>query len=291
MIAAVEANDHYFANVLCYKDQTGKFMFDMAFPFSANINIDPRSTVPDPAAPGKMISNTNYGKAYIQYNAQHIAMMKPGGVFDKVKAAGMPVGLSILGNWDQAGWNNFKTLADATAFAGIVAQEVREKGFKAILADDEYSLRVTNPHPGSYVMVMSEIKRLLPDIFLVYYQIGGGASPYTKPDGRTIKMGDIADAIICPFYPQYPDERYLTTYGFQKSKWFATSKETDTDPAYAQKAKADGIGGMFFFDVRGELGSPSIYEPFAQKMKNMTLADPSGCLYGDEFPGVNDQVR
>lgn len=291
MIAAVEANDHYFANVLCYKDKAGKFMFDMAFPFSANINIDPRSTLPDPAAPGKTISNTNYGKAYIQYNAQHIAMMKPGGVFDKVKAAGMPVGLSILGNWDAAGWDNFKTLADATAFAGIVAKEVREKGFKAILADDEYSLHVSGAHPASYTMVMSEIKRLLPDIFLCYYQIGGGALPYTKPDGTTVKMGDIADAIICPYYPQYPDNSYLTTYGFQKNKWFATAKEDAFKPEHADKAKAEGIGGVFFFDVRGEAGSPYVYGPYAQKLKNMTLADPSGCLYGGEFSGVNDQVR
>ncbi|MET3879688.1 hypothetical protein [Chitinophaga sp. OAE865] len=291
MIAAVEANDHYFANVLCYKDTAGKFMFDMAFPFSANINIDQRSVLPDPTTPGKTISNTNYGKAYIQYNAQHVAMMKPGGVFDKVKAAGMPVGLSILGNWDEAGWDNFKTLADATAFAGVVAKEVREKGFKAILADDEYSRHASGAHPSSYVMVMSEIKRLLPDIFLCYYQYGAGAVPYTKPDGTTIRMGDVADAIICPYYPQYPDADYLTTYGFQKNKWFATATEDAYSTDYAQKAKADGIGGMFFFDVRGRSSSPNVYRPFAQKLKNMKLADPSGCLYEREFSGVNDQVR
>lgn len=291
MIAAVEANDRYFANVLCYKDTAGKFMFDLAFPFSANINIDPRSTLPDPAAPGKTISNPNYGKAYIQYNAQHIAMMKPGGVFDKVKAAGMPVGLSILGNWDEAGWDNFKTLADATAFAGVVAKEVREKGFKAILADDEYSRHVSGAHPASYVMVMSEIKRLLPDIFLCYYQLGGGATPYTKPDGTTVKMGDIADAIICPYYPQYPDESYSSLYGFPNNKWFATGKEVAYDTDYAQKAKADGIGGIFFFDVRGRSSSPDVYRPFAKALKNMTLADPSGCLYENEFSGVNDEIR
>jgi hypothetical protein len=290
IIAAVEVNEHYFPNVLCYKDKAGKFMFDMAFPFSANINIDQRKTVPDPAAPRKTISNTNYGKAYVQYNAQHIAMMKPGGVFDKVKAAGMPVGLSILGNWDKAGWNNFRTLADATAFAEIVAKEVREKGFKAILADDEYSLSVPDAHPASYVMVMSEIKRLLPDIFLCYYQIGGGNIPYTKPDGTTIKMGDIADAIICPFYPQYPAGDYLTRYGFQKNKWFATGNEDAYDPDYATQAKTDGIGGLFFFNVRGQASSPLVYAPFAKGLKDMTLAGPTG-LYSPEFSGVNDVIR
>nr|WP_295877462.1 hypothetical protein [uncultured Chitinophaga sp.] len=292
MIAAVEANDHYFANVLCYKDKTGKFMFDLSFPFSANINIDKRSTVPDPATPGKTITNTNYGKAYVQYNEQHIAMMKPGGVFDKVKAAGMPVGLSILGNWDEAGWDNFKTLADATAFAEVVAKEVKEKGFKAILADDEYSYGASSSHPASYVMVMSEIKRLLPDIYLVYYQIGGGSTPYTKPDGTTVRMGDIADAIICPGYPQYPDKSYSSIYGFSKNKWFATNKEIyNYDTTYAQKAKADGIGGIFFFDVRGRVSSTPVYKPFARTLKNMTLVDPSGCLYEDEFTGVNDKIR
>lgn len=290
MIAVVEANNNYFGNVLCYKDKAGKYMFDLAFPFSANINIDKRSTVPDPAAPGKTISNPNYSKAYVQYNPQHVAMMKPGGVFDQIKAAGMPVGLSILGNHDEAGWNNFKTLADATAFAQIVAKEVREKGFKAILADDEYSNDVSNAHPASYVMVMSEIKRLLPDIYLVYYQLGGGATPYTKPDGTTIKMGDIADAIFCPYYPQYPDNSYLTTFGFQKNKWFAANREDAYDTTYAATAKADGIGGVFFFNVQGQ-SSLDLYKPFARSLKNMTLADPSGCLYGGVFDGVNDKVR
>jgi hypothetical protein len=292
MIAAVEANDHYFPNVLCYKDESGKFMFDLAIPFSANINIDQRLTLPDPANPGKTITNTNYGKAYIQYNSQHIAMMKPGGVFDKVKSAGMPVGLSILGNHDQAGWNNFKNLADATAFAEIVAKEVREKGFKAIMADDEWSKSVSNADPASYVMVMSEIKRLLPDIFLCYYQYGGGATPYTKPDGTTIKMGDVADVIICPYYPQYPEDVYSSLWGFSKNKWFASCSESHGyEASFAKRAKADGIGGIFFYDVRGRSSSPGVYQPFAKALKNMTLADPSGCLYGSEFSGVNDEVR
>ena len=58
MIALVEANDHYFPNVNCYRDQNGKPVFDLAFPFSANLNINPST-----------------GKAYVQYNPEHQAML------------------------------------------------------------------------------------------------------------------------------------------------------------------------------------------------------------------------
>jgi hypothetical protein len=34
-----------------------------------------------------------------------------------------------------------------------------------------------------------------------------------------------------------------------------------------------------------------LYRPFAQNLKNMTLANPSGCLYRSEFSGVNDEIR
>lgn len=270
MIAIVEVNDHLFANVNCYKDQNGKPLFDLAFPFSANMNIDPAT-----------------GKAYVFYNPQHQAMIRLG-VFDQVRNAGVPVGLSILGNHDDAGWSNFKTLEDATAFAQIVAREVRQKKFAAVLSDDEYSNSVSGAHPASYVMVMSEIKRLLPATYLCYYRYGGGATPY---NGK--KMGDAADVAFGAFYPEYPSNAYLTTYGFPKSKWFPSCSETDggfADPAATvAQAKADGLGGFMFYNVWGRANSPGFYSPYVTALKGKTLTVANGCLNPNQQDFINGQ--
>ncbi|HEY0271842.1 MAG TPA: hypothetical protein VGC22_01600, partial [Chitinophaga sp.] len=195
MVAIVEVNDHAFANVNCFVDANGKPMFDLAFPFSANLNINP-----------------NTGKAYVSYNPEHQAMLRLG-TFTAVMRKGVPVGLSLLGNHDDAGFSNFTSLEDARDFAQLVAIEVRKLGFSAVLTDDEYSNYVTDADPHSYLMFMLELKRLLPDIYLCYYMTGGGNGTY---NGK--QMGDIADALFTIFYPQYPGNR---PYGAPNSKTFA----------------------------------------------------------------------
>ena len=264
LVAVVEVNDHLFSNVSCYRDSaTGKPIFDLAFPFAANLNIDPGT-----------------GKAYVSYNPEWQAMLA-NGTFTQVQNAGIPVGLSLLGNHDAAGWSNFANLADATAFAQLVAIQVRRYGFSAVLTDDEYSNYVSNADPNSYVMVMSEIKRLLPDIFLCYYDIGGGSGSY---NGK--QMGDIADANFPPFYPEYPSN----DDNFPNSKTFASCSETDGgfgDPvATATQLKNEGRNGFMFYNV---WAGGSFYAPYVSGLKGLTLATPQGCLNGQEYDFINGQ--
>ncbi len=260
VIAIVEVNDHLFHNVTCFVDKNGKQLFDLALPFAANLNIDP-----------------NTGKAYVSYNPEWQAMIK-NGTFKQVQNTGMKVGISLLGNHDDAGWSNFKNLADATAFAQLVAYQVRQKNFAAVLSDDEYSNYVSGADPNSYVMVMSEIKRLLPDIFLCYYVYGGGSGSY---NGK--QMGDICDAAFSAFYPQDPN---YGTYNFPNKKCFASCEDGGGYPDLQGLIK-NGAGGVMVYNVGG--GSPSFYNPIASTLKNMTLAVPAGCLNPNEYDFINGQ--
>lgn len=265
MVALVEVNDHYFPNVNCLKDQDGKPIFDLAFPFSANLNIDPGT-----------------GKPYVSYNPQHQAMLR-NGTFRVVQNAGIPVGLSLLGNHDAAGLANFPNLAEATAFAQLVAIEVRKVGYSAVLFDNEYSDRPSvTPDPNSYLMVVSEIKRLLPDVFLCFYDFGGGASG--TYNGK--RMGDIADAIF-PDYGATP-----SVYGFPKEKGFYSYIEAgSSNPplATAQMVRQQGYRGMMFFNVTGRSSVPAYYGPLALALKNKILQVQQGCLNPNEFAFVNGQ--
>ena len=263
LVAIVEVNDHLLANVNCYLDQNGRPVIDLALPFAANMNIDPTT-----------------GKAYVSYNPEWQAMLN-NGTFRTVQAAGIPVGLSILGNHDAAGWSNFANLADATDFAQLVAIQVRQHGFSAVLSDDEYSNYVSNADPNSYVMVMSEIKRLLPDIFLCYYEFGGGSGTY---NGK--QMGDIADAMFPPFYPEYPDNEF----NFPNNKTFISCEDGNIgDPSWITQLKSEGRRGIMDYNLSGDIGAATGFAPFVTALKGVTLTVAPGCLNPNETDFINGQ--
>lgn len=268
MVAIVEANDHFLPNVNCYRDQDGKLMFDLMFPFSANLNIDPGT-----------------GKPYVHYNAQHTVFMS-NGIYTRVKSSGIKTGLSLLGNHDAAGLANFNNLADATAFAQLVAIEVRRYGFDAVLGDDEYSKITATTNDSSYVMVMSEIKRLLPDKFICFYVYGFGYGSW-----RGKKMGDVCDAAFPPYYPQYPDNSFQTTYRFPKSRCFASCSETAGgfgNPAQVMaQLNQEGYKGCMFYNVCGRSTSANFYAPYALGLKGATISVAAGCLNSQETDFVN----
>jgi hypothetical protein len=248
MVSIVEVNDHYFPNMNCYVDQNGKPVFDLAIAFAANINLDPAT-----------------GKPYVQFNPEWQAMLR-NGTFKVVQRAGISVGMGLLGNWDAAGWSNFTDLASATAFAQIVAFQVRTYGFQAVFSDDEYSVYNPQAAPNSYVMVMSEIKRLLPDIFLVYYTLSGDPPAY---NGK--RMGDVADA-------GYGDYGIDPSFPVQKTLFGNGGSKDDL---------AQGVLGFCFFNVGGN--NPGLYAPYVQILKGTTLTVPPMCMNPNETDFINGQ--
>jgi hypothetical protein len=262
MVAVPEVNDHDFLNMLCYRDQGGKQMFDLAFPFSANMKYDAS------------------GKPYVFYNPEHTAMLA-NGVFRQVQNGGVPVGLSLLGD-EMSGFQN---LEEATYFAQQVAITVRQHNWAAVLADDEYDDSRPQPYtpsPISYLMTMSEIKRLLPDIFLCYYQYGGGSGTF---NGK--QMGDIVDAMFPAFYPEYA----FNQYNAPNSKTFSSCSETaggfSNPVATAQQMKNEGRRGFMFYNVWGVSTSPAFYAPYLQGLKGTTLAVQPGCLNPNQYDFIN----
>lgn len=264
MVAIVEVNSHFFSNVACYKDQNENPIFDLAFPFSDNIQIDPVTRKPC---------------LHLNENCQAVREK----YVQAVQKAGIKVGLSILGNWDTAGVCNFRTFDDAAAYARLVAFAVRKYKLDAVMTDDEYSKSVADADPNSYVMLMSEIKRLLPDIFLCYYSFGGGYGSY---NGK--KMGDYCDAIFAPFYPS---DAPTGTYNFSAGKSFSAASETGGGfkdaLSRAKKSVKDGEGGIMFYDVRGLDSTAAFYAPYALGLKGISIKTPVKGLNADEYDGIN----
>ena len=265
LVGLVNVNDHYFPNINCFVDQNGKPVFDLTVAFSANINMDPATQKP-----------------YVQFNPEWQALLQNGTV-KEVQRVGMPIAIGLLGNHDAAGWSNFPNLAACTAFAQIVAFQVRRYGFQAVFADDEYSNSPSEPAASnSYVMAMSEIKRLLPDIYLIYYSIGGGSGSY---NGK--QMGDIADADFPPFYPEAP---LFGELNFPNNKLFTAFQEgagydTTTMRGYLKQ----GTRGIYVYNVGG--GDPGFYGPYVQllKGKGTTLSVPAMCLNPNVTDFINGQ--
>ncbi len=274
MIALVEVNDRYFPNVLYYQDAvTHKPIFDVAFAFSANININPAT-----------------GRPFVKYNTQMTAMNSVG-MLRYMQNQGMKVGLSLLGNWDPAGWTNFISIEDAKAFAQLVAIEVRNKGYSAILSDDEYtSGSYGTPLSNSYVVAMAEIKKLLPEVYVCYYIYGGNATG--TYEGK--QMGDWVDAAFSPYYPSNFVSQGAAL-GFPVNKVFAATSETDGSDAdkigTAQKIAAAGQAGIMFFNVQGLATSSAFYGQYLQGLRGQSIYVPAGKLVPDIVSGVNNTIK
>jgi hypothetical protein len=140
--AYVEVNSSDFGNVgkYFYKNKKGhdKPFFDYAAIFAANINADPDT-----------------GKAYLFMN-DHVSPLLCGsdvgeqGCTDKTPAKvspkvkdlqkkGVKVLLTVLGNYQNAGWSCFRTESSAKAFAKILVNAVNKYKLDGIDIDDEYS--------------------------------------------------------------------------------------------------------------------------------------------------------
>lgn len=273
IIGFVEVNNRYFPNVACYIDENGKPVIDLAMIFAPNINID-----------------ANTGKAKITYNTQTAAVLNRG--FSRlVQTKGVKAGMCILGNHDDAGFRNFRNLAEATAFAQHVASEVRKYDLDAIGADDEYSNTPSWANDSSFVMVMSEIKRLLPDKLVFAYIFGGASSSRWNGKG----MGDVVDVGSTAFYPQHPSTSYESPTGmhFKKSQLLASSSQSYggfSDVAGECAAlKAGGYKGMMLYDIRGIPAMQTFLAPYVTHLKGKTLSVVPGCLNPTENDLVNVQ--
>lgn len=270
LIAYVEVNNRAFKNVTCYLGDDNKPVIDLAWIFAPNINIDAAT-----------------GKAKITYNRQVQALID-NGWHKYVQSKGVKVGMTILGNHDDAGFRNFRNLEEATAFAQHVAIEVRRLGLDAIDFDDEYSNSPSWANNQSFVMVVSEVKRLLPDKFVHCYIYGGaGSSVYNNK-----RMGDVADAGSSAYYPQIPS---IGSAGFPVGKLIASAKPFS--PSYSGFGNAEatckdlmtqGYRGVMLFDFNSFVtNSVDLLRPYVKGLKNQDVKEITGCPIRTESDDVN----
>jgi hypothetical protein len=149
-----------FQNIAGYTFQDGKLVrpfFDIAVLFAANIN----GSSPDKAelSIGGYIANT--------LDDTDVKLLHEFGI---------TVLLSVLGNWEPAGWSCFPDLSSAQKFAEQLATAVDKYGLDGIDIDDEYSCCTDNfrctrtnkcpPNATSLIMVTSALRKLKPEIII-----------------------------------------------------------------------------------------------------------------------------
>lgn len=257
LVAYVEVNNFTIENTGCYVDENGKAVFDLVYIFAPNIDLNPST-----------------GKAYITYNPQVTAEMNNGAI-RATQAKGVKVGMSILGNHDDAGFRNFQSLSDATAFAQVVAAAVRTYGLDAVDFDDEYSNSPAWANDSSFVMVVSEVKRLLPDKTVTCYIIDGAVTANWK--GKMI--GDYADIGYTPYYPELPTAGMA---GFPANKLCGSTSPSDGsfgDPNSAiASIKSGGFKGIMLYNVSGGAGDLSFIASYVTPLKGHTTSVLPNCL-------------
>ncbi len=266
LIAYVEVNNRAFKNVTCFVDEEGKPIIDLAWVFAPNINIDP-----------------NTKKVKVTYNKQVQGLISKGYI-RYVQSKGIKVGMTLLGNHDNAGFRNFRDLGEAKEFAQHVAAEMRRLGLDAIDFDDEYSATPSWANNESFVMVVSEIKRLLPDKFVHCYIFGGASS--SSYQGK--RMGDVADAGASAFYPQTPSPG---SAGFPVEKLIASTKPFSNGgypEATLRSLMQQGYKGIMMFDFKANPDNYfDILKPYAKGVKEKNLVEIPGCVNRTENDDVN----
>lgn len=268
-VAYVEVNNRSLRNVTCFVAPDGTPLVDLAIIFAPNINI-----------------NGATGKPNITYNSQVTALINAGYI-RYVKSKGIKVGMDILGNHDRSGWQAFGTLAEATEFARHVASEVRRLDIDALSFDDEYS-EYEKTYTESFVMVVSEIKRLLPDK-LIMCDIYGGASS-SKWNGKI--MGDVADVAIPITYPGSFNPGYLN---FPAKNQLFSEKTGGIQYSDTQfKSFLDkGYKGVMHFDFK-TFQFPTYEAYYRSRMlllKNKEMIVIPGCVDSREMDGINDKIN
>lgn len=164
-VCYVEVNNESMLNVAKYKlTDSGQQLFDIAIIFAANINYD---TVAHKA----ILSNNNNVTNVLVNKATQIVPLQQ---------KGTKVLLSILGNHQGAGFCNFTSRAAAKAFAQQLSDTVNFYGLDGIDFDDEYAeygkYGTTQPNDSSFVMLLDELHKLIPNKLITMYFYGPAAS-------------------------------------------------------------------------------------------------------------------
>ncbi|HEU0099251.1 MAG TPA: glycosyl hydrolase family 18 protein [Allosphingosinicella sp.] len=227
----VEVNANNPANIGCFSLQDGQPLFDFACIFAANIGVGPD------------------GKALLTFNPQVDAVLNRSDVVARLQDQGVSVLLSVLNNWQNAGWSCFTEYSQAEAFADQLAQCVNRYRLDGIDIDDEYSSCALQP--DSLIMAAHAMNRAMPGK-IVTKALWSDHSYFQRSwNGITL-----AQTLTYGWEMSYDgDIRVLTPYvdaGMRPAQLLlGINSPTDPRQAFDLSAQiaAQGFGGIMVFSV------------------------------------------
>lgn len=238
-ICYVEVNNNNVLNAGSYKLQTsGKYLFNVVNIFAANINYDTARSRP------YLYCNNNVTK--VLTNAD--TYIKP------LQAKGMKVVLTVLGNHQGAGVCNFPTREAAKDFAQQLANTVNTYGLDGVDFDDEYSDYGQNgtsqPNASSFVMLVQELKALLPNKLITFYYYGPAAS---RLSWNGLRVGDYVNYSWNAMYGTFsvPNVPPLTNAQISPAAVWMGNTSNATTTSLATQTKNGGYGVFMWYDLHG----------------------------------------
>lgn len=238
-ICYVEVNNNNILNAGSYKLQTSnKYLFDVVNIFAANINYD-----------------TSRGRAYLYSNNNVTKVLTNAQTYIKpLQDKGMKVLLTILGNHQGAGICNFPTREAAKDFALQLAHTVNTYGLDGIDFDDEYSDYGNNgtgqPNSSSFVMLVQELRALLPDKIISFYYYGPASS---RLSWNGFRVGDYINYSWNAMYGTFsaPNVPPLTNAQISPAAVWLGNTSNSTTTSLATQTKNGGYGLFLWYDLHG----------------------------------------
>lgn len=236
-VCYVEVNSNALLNTGKYTLTTGgQQLFDIAIIFAANINY-----------------NTTTGKAVL-YNNPNVSNVLANKATQIVplQNKGMKVLLSILGNHQGVGFCNFTSRTAAHAFAQQLSDTVAYYGLDGIDFDDEYAdygnNGTTQPNDSSFVMLVDELRQLMPAKIISFYYYGPAASRLSW-GGK--KVGDFANYSWNAIYGTYsvPNVAGLTKSQLGPAAVNIQSTSQTTANSLATQTKNNGYGVYLWYNL------------------------------------------
>jgi hypothetical protein len=233
-IAYVEVNNYDIANVGRYTLANGANAFDVAIIFAANINYD--------GTKAQLYFN-DHVQSTLDRAATQIAPLR---------AKGIKVELSLLGNHQGAGFANFTTQAAAADFAAQVAAAVSRYGLDGVDIDDEYADYGTNgtPQPNSQSIgwLITALRADMPTKLLSFYNIGPSASSLASSSAT---IGAKLNYAWNPYYGSYNVPRIpgLTASHLSPAAVDIQGTSSSTAASLATRTVSDGYGVFMTYNL------------------------------------------
>lgn len=236
-VCYVEVNSNSLLNTGKYTLTTGgQQLFDIAIIFAANINYN---------------TTTHKAVLYNNPNVSNVLANKATQIVP-LQNKGMKVLLSILGNHQGAGFCNFTSRTSAHAFAQQLSDTVTYYGLDGIDFDDEYadygSNGTTQPNDSSFVMLVDELRKIMPSKIISFYYYGPAASRLSW-GGK--KVGDFVNYSWNAIYGSYsvPNVAGLAKSQLAPAAVDIQSTSQSTANSLATQTKNNGYGVYLWYNL------------------------------------------